>query len=182
MYSQVDAEGYRAQAMLVASSKIIPRRTLRRLSIAELNSEVEKRKRSIFGDIVLKKIGDSICAPEKPIKDYVPYYDDVDPDSVNLPDDNDPINKDGTSVFEKPITDQWINAELNLPQGEKSQNSKVIGQSRDGNGEPIGSYDINPFLNTTIYDVEFPDGEIREYCANVIPENMYSQVDAEGYR
>ena len=42
--------------------------------------------------------------------------------------------------------------------------------------------DINPFLNTTIYDVEFPDGEIREYCANVIAENMYSQVDAEGYR
>ena len=35
-------------------------------------------------------------------------------------------------------------------------------QSKNGNGEPIGSYDINPFLNTTIYDVEFPDGEIRE--------------------
>ena len=37
-------------------------------------------------------------------------------------------------------------------------------------------------MNTTIYDVEFPDGEIREYCANVIAENIYSQVDAEGYR
>ena len=81
----------------------------------------------------------------------MPYSDDVDPDSVNLPDANDPINKDGTSVFEKPITDQWINAELNLPQKEKFQNAKVIGQSKDGNGEPIGSYDINPFLNTLPY-------------------------------
>ena len=65
---------------------------------------------------------------------------------------------------------------------EKFQNAKLIGQSKDRNGEPIGSHDINPFLNTQIYDVEFPDGEIREYCANVIAENMYSQVDAEGYR
>ena len=93
-----------------------------------------------------------------------------------------PINKDETSVFEKPINDQWINAELNLPQGEKFQNSKVGGQSKDGNGEPVVSCDINPFLNITIYDVEFPDGEIREYGANVIAENMYSSVDAEVYR
>ena len=37
-------------------------------------------------------------------------------------------------------------------------------------------------MNTTIYDAEFPDGDIREYGANLIAENMYSQVDAEGYR
>ena len=36
-------------------------------------------------------------------------------------------------------------------------------------------------MNTKIYDVEYPDGKIREYCANVIAENMYSQVDGEGY-
>ena len=108
-----------AQAVLVASSKVIPRRTLQRLLISELNSEVEKKKRSIFDDIILKKLGDSILAPEKPNKIYVPYSDDVDPDSVSLPNNNDPINKDGTSVFEKPITDQWINAKINLPQGEK---------------------------------------------------------------
>ena len=125
-------------------------------------------------DIIFNKLGEFIRAPEKSIKDYVPYYDNVDPDSVNLPDNNDQINKDGTSVFEKPITDQWINAKLKLPQGENFQNAKVISQSKDGNGEPVGSYDINPFLNTTIYDVEFPDGEIREYCANIMAENMYS--------
>ena len=88
-----------AQVVLVASSKVIPRRTLRRLSIAELNSEVEKRKRSIFDDIILKKLGDSIRAPEKPIKYYVSYSDDVDTDSVNLPDNNYQKNKDRTSVL-----------------------------------------------------------------------------------
>ena len=69
-----------AQSVLVVSIKVIPRQTLQRLSIAELNSEVEKIQRSIFNDIILKKLGDSIRAPEKPIKDYVLYSDDVDPD------------------------------------------------------------------------------------------------------
>ena len=58
-----------AQAVLVALSKVITRRTLRRLSISELNSEAEKIKRSIFDDTILKKLGDYIRVPEKPIKD-----------------------------------------------------------------------------------------------------------------
>ena len=172
-----------AQAVLAATGRVVPRRTLRKLTKAELFSETEKRKRKIFDDIILKKLGDSVCKPEKPIADaFVPYENEVDPAPVQLPDDNDPIDKDGTSVFEKPITDQWINAELKLPQGELLRNARVLGQSKDGNGEPIGEYDPNPLLNTTIYDVEFPDGEIREYAANVIAENMYVQVDSEGYR
>jgi hypothetical protein len=31
-----------------------------------------------------------------------------------------------------------------------------------------------------MHEVEFPDGDIREYAANVIAETMYSQVDDEG--
>jgi len=32
-----------------------------------------------------------------------------------------------------------------------------------------------------IYDVQFPDGTVKGYVANVITENMYSQVDADGH-
>ena len=31
-----------------------------------------------------------------------------------------------------------------------------------------------------IYDVEFPDGIIKEYTTNIIAENMYTQVDQYG--
>ena len=96
------------------------------------------------------------------------------PATVQLPDDNYPLNADGTSLFEKPITDQLINDELNLPVGESLRNAKVIGRSKDHNGNMVGSYSEN-----LIYDVEFQDGEIREYAANVIAENKYSQVDAK---
>ena len=32
-----------------------------------------------------------------------------------------------------------------------------------------------------VYDVEFPDGEVKEYATNVSAEKMYAQVDANGY-
>ena len=35
--------------------------------------------------------------------------------------------------------------------------------------------------NILIYDVEFPDGQIKKYAANIIAENMYAQVDADGH-
>ena len=45
----------------------------------------------------------------------------------------------------------------------------------------MGSYDENPVLNSMIYDVEFPDGSIKEYAANILAENILSQVDPSGY-
>ena len=32
-----------------------------------------------------------------------------------------------------------------------------------------------------IYDVEFPDGSIRNYGENIIYDNMYPQIDSEGF-
>jgi hypothetical protein len=45
----------------------------------------------------------------------------------------------------------------------------------------VVSYDNNPYINTMIYEVEFPDGQLREYAANIIAENMLTQVDSDGY-
>ena len=59
--------------------------------------------------------------------------------------------------------------------------AKVKCRSKDGDGEIIGIYDNNPILNTMVYDVEFPDGEVREYSANTIAENIYAQVDTGGH-
>ena len=32
-----------------------------------------------------------------------------------------------------------------------------------------------------MYDVEFSDGQVKEYGANIIAENMLTQVDLDGY-
>ena len=37
---------------------------------------------------------------------------------------------------------------------------------------------MNPFLNSIMYEVEFKDGHVQEYRANIIAENMLSRVDS----
>lgn len=171
-----------AQGVLTSKGTVIPRRTLRKLNKSELHSESEKRKRQLFDDLIRSKLGDSISPPSKPLDTtYIPYSDDSEPSSMILPEDNDPIKSDGSAMFEKPLTDRWIHAEMLLPQGESLQNAKVIKRTMDSDGNFIGSYSDNPALNSMVYDVEFPDGDIRQYSANVIAENMYAQVDADGH-
>ena len=40
----------------------------------------------------------------------------------------------------------------------------------------MGIYHKNPILNTLVYDIKFPNGELKEYSVNVIAENLLSQV------
>ena len=82
-----------------------------------------------------------------------------------------------------PDLDLFINAEVLLPQdGEHMRSARVIGRAVDRNGISIGEYNPNPILNSRVYDVMFPDGAIHQYAANLIAENMYSQIDEDGHR
>ena len=60
-------------------------------------------------------------------------------------------------------------------------NVKVVFRYMDYDGNFIGKYDSSHMLNTMEYDVEFPDGCIHKYEANVITDNVYSQVNSEGF-
>ena len=50
--------------------------------------------------------------------------------------------------------------------------AKVIRKAVDKNGTTIGNNPVNPLLNTLLYDVEFLDGTVRRYAANMIAENV----------
>ena len=58
---------------------------------------------------------------------------------------------------------------------------KVLGRHFGPNGEVTGPFHENPLLNTIVYDVEFPDGAVCEYSANVIAQNVYSNLDEDGH-
>ena len=57
---------------------------------------------------------------------------------------------------------------------------KVQGRMLGPDGRNAGIYHEDPRLNSMIYDVEFPDGQIKEYSANMIAKNMLTQIDSEG--
>jgi len=68
-----------------------------------------------------------------------------------------------------------------LPQGDMMRTAKVNGRSLEPDYQSVGTYHDKPLINTLAYEVEFPDSEVREYSANVIFENLLSQVDSKGY-
>jgi len=78
------------------------------------------------------------------------------------------------------IYDNLISAEVSLPVDGILVQVKVTGQKRDPNGNPVGTPNGNPILDTRVCEVTFPYGHVDEYAANIIIENMYQQVDSDG--
>ena len=79
--------------------------------------------------------------------------------------------------------DAYIGAQVVLPSrdGESIVLTKVINRKRDANGKVIGTANPNPILDTRVYQVEYPDGAVSEFSANIIAENILSQVDSDGF-
>ena len=62
------------------------------------------------------------------------------------------------------------------------KSGKVVGRVTDRNGRPVGTFNSNPLLDTRVYEVEFPDGSVNQYSANIIAESIYLECDNEGRR
>jgi hypothetical protein len=179
-----------AQNVLNHHGKIVPRRTIRRLTDEEVTNPTEIKKRNDFNERISSLLGDSIKLPpakHDPVE--LELQDFSDPDSPDDPldspsewIDNDPTNSDGTAIFETPVSDTLINAEVILP---SSANELQLGQVKrratDRDGNELGTTNSNPFLNTATYEVEFPDQTIKHFGANVIAQNLFSQIDDNGH-
>ena len=78
--------------------------------------------------------------------------------------------------------DTYLIMELTLPHKESQTWAKVTKRLRDADGLPIGTANENPILDSRVYEVEYSDGHKKSLVANLIAENMLSQVDDEGNR
>ena len=76
--------------------------------------------------------------------------------------------------------DNYVGAEVNLSFGGTMHSGSVKRQARDAKGELFGTRNSNPILHTRYYKVKFPDGDVDEFTANVIAENMFSQCNDAG--
>ena len=167
------------QWVLNINGQAVPRRSLRLLWPDELSSEVEIAKRAAFDAQIKLSHGVSFTVPEK---EHTPNPQDPwDEEDRPIPiPEADAMDEKGTPLSPNSISDTLINAEDVLPHGESYNLEKVIRHSLDVNGQVIGNQNKYLILNTYIYDVEFQDGIIKPYAANVIAQNILSQVDSEG--
>ena len=77
--------------------------------------------------------------------------------------------------------DRLLNEEILVQAEEGHVSGKVTKWALGPDGKVAGKYDDNPYLNSIMYEVELADGRIKEYGANVIAENMLTQVDSDGF-
>ena len=99
-----------------------------------------------------------------------------------------PIKSEETpDVASEPTPDSfdgYLNMELGLPRGEDGEIQHAIVKRRavDHLGQPIGVAHSNPIMDTRMYDIEYVDGTVETVTANLIAENILSQVDERGHR
>ena len=101
-------------------------------------------------------------------------------DNVVLTPDGMPSLNDDEEDYDTDAYDAYLTAQVKLPQGGKAELGIVRARKHGLDGNPIGKANTNPILDTRVYEVEFPDGEVKEFAANVIAENLYAQIDEDG--
>eukprot|EP00957_Ditylum_brightwellii_P188016 14314015-Ditylum_brightwellii.AAC.1 len=109
---------------------------------------------------------------------YEENKDDDEPAHMT-PDIEDSVDATGWLLNTMPVYALLLNAEVSLQLGYEVRVEKVTQRAIGPNGTVTGTYDNNPMINTMIYDVEFPDRQVHEYAANIIAENMLTQVDSD---
>ena len=82
------------------------------------------------------------------------------------------------------VLDGYVNMEIALSRGDEGNLEHEIVKKRavDRGGIPIGVANSNPMLDSRVYDLEYSDGSLDAFTANIIAENILSQVDDQGHR
>jgi hypothetical protein len=86
-------------------------------------------------------------------------------------------------IFEEDpkMIDKYLGVEMKMDVGTgQERTGRVIKRARGPDGRVVGRHHSNPLFDTSLYEVQFGEGDIEKYTANVIAENMFAQVDDEG--
>ena len=165
-----------AQWNLKANGNVVPRRSHHPLQVAKIHS--------LFDDLIERRWGTSISLPSKPVgksnDPMLEIYEDNSEERRTVPDIEDSVDSNGRLVNQLPAYAHLLNVEVQRQLGKELTTGRVKCHALGPEGKVVGKYDDNPFLNSMTYEVEFVDGQVQKYSANVIAENMLTRVDSEG--
>ena len=81
----------------------------------------------------------------------------------------------------KELQDKYVGVRVLLPRRDSYNEAVIKKRKRTADGNYlVGKEDMNPILDTRIYEVEFTDRGIGEYGTNMIAESLYSSCYEEG--
>ena len=167
-----------ASKILKGNGQVIILSTYRGLSEEELRDPLEQGMRDKFDLGIKQKLGELMndssigqADPEAVTPVHEKYGDDFEGTYDTTPDID-----DATPEYQ----DSYIGADVTIPLQGKPTTGRVKRRARTISGDLYGKANENPMLDTRAYDVEFSDGRVEAYTANVIAESMWSQCDPMG--
>ena len=183
------------------NGKVICRSTVSQLEPSDYDVVEHKSQMSKLDSTIENSIGDfrkatNVKTTQIPIMDddnleyQLAFCFDLQPQDVNdsgeeaASDSNIPFMDDAPNDdVESSEFDKFLGVYVTLPgdDGESKVLARVKDRKRNHDGKLIGTSSPNPILNTAVNNVETPDGNIQEYSVNVIAENLWNQVDDDGY-
>ena len=113
--------------------------------------------------------------PKEEIPEFKEYGDD-DEIAITIPENEDGTDVNGSFINQQPAYDNIITAEVQLPIGDCISLGKVNQISVAPDVTTTGEYINEPFMNSIVYEVEFPDNQVREYSSRIIAQNMITLV------
>jgi hypothetical protein len=143
-----------------------------------LNVRQPKEALLHFDNNIISKLGPADDSPTH--ENLRLYLEDEDNDHI----DNEPFDPESrvpnVDDFEADAYDELLLAKPLLPRENSLVQARIIGHKRDDDGNAVGTFNANPLLNTRVYLVEFEDGHVADYGANIIAEAIYIQVNDDG--
>ena len=174
-----------SQWVLKSNGNVVPRRTVRALQLAEVHSNTEKRKWDIFDALIERRWGSPMSTPNTDNTDMTTDEEEnennADETAKQHIDIEDSVDSQGALMNQLPAYNRLLNTEILVQADEGHVSGKVTKWVLGPDGKVAGKYDDNPYLNSIMYKVELADGRIKEYGANIIAENMLTQVDSNGF-
>ena len=173
----IDSVPEMAIKILKDNGKLVVRSTVRSLTTDKIMDLVQANKRQDFDKALKDALGEPLTEedlagdPDYETPEMEPY-DDADDGKTPLVQDINKVDAD--------TCDQYVEAQVELSDGDKIQTGKVVGRKHGPDEEANFIANTNPILDTRTYDVDFPNGNITEYSTNVIAENMFAQCNMEG--
>jgi len=171
--------------VLLRNGSVESRTTVQRITPLEAETEVNKKRFEAFDNAIAERFKEerlSMKGDKPNLEDWEDWIT-ADPDFAAEFQKiaNNPEVPEADDVDDE--FDHYINMELALDRGgENPEFAKVVKRAKDSSGNPIGTRNDNPILDSRLYEIEFHDGHTSVVTANVIAENLFAQVDEHGHR
>jgi hypothetical protein len=146
--------------MLLCSGQFLSRYTVQPITYEELSTDSVKDKLQAFDtkvNTVVNRVQNDIFITEDPENDLRILQDD---DQDMEPYDPESTTSDFDDISDEAY-DSFISAQALLPRGDEQEVAKVLKKRRDEHGNLVGTYNMNPLLDSRVYEFEFSDGATK---------------------